>query len=326
MYPAKTELMELGDVFPKSIPESVESLLYNLEQLHERSSPLLLETIKIVYKAFMDDVDDVERKSLFLYVVQEVQVGSARPESIIPFIRYETNHQLVTRAIWAYLQNKRSSFEDPFSATCDILDLLGRKRVANRGAVFAGLVCFGDRRVCAVLRTVRHTLSLPEIRAFAHAATGPLHRSTIEFCTEWLVELVDTEQYDIAIQVASALSSMVINDSTLLVHDTRFNFGPYAFLHSTIFPDIAFDDLLVELEPLLDTLSESGLPALNRMIEIFKDPAGNSLEQLDMRKVSTRRLQSDRRVSDRRIVSITPRIERRGIQRRNGERRLENRR
>lgn len=326
MYPAKRDLTELGDIFPGKVPDSVETLLYNVAQLNSRSDPQLLATIKVIYKAFMAEVDDAQRKSLFLYLVQQVQSANERSDVILPFIQFETNHHLVTKAVWAYLQCRRSSFEDPFSAICDILELLARKRITNRGAVFAGLVCFGDRRVCAVLRTVRHTITIAEARAFAHAATGPLHRPTIEFCAEWLIDLVDAEQYEIAIQIASALSAMVINDSTLLVHDSAFNFGPYAFSHSTSFPDSNFDDLLDELSPILETLADSRLPALNRMIEIFKDPAGNSLEQLDLRKVTTRRLQNDRRVSDRRIVSLTPRIERRGNQRRNTERRLGERR
>lgn len=326
MYSGRIERLELDEIFSGAVPGSLGSLIYNLRHLTEASDPFLWQSIKIIYRAFAEDVDDDLRKSVFLYLVQEVEASELSAEVILTLVQFETNHLLVNKAVGAYLQHKRVPFEDPFAAARRILALLEERTVANPGAAFAGLVCFGDRRICAVLRSARDSITLEEARAFSRAAAGPLQRATIEFCVEWLIDLMRFNEYEIAIQVAYALSSMVINDSTLLVHDIHYNFGPYGFSHSKAFPEITFNELLEELAPLIDILAEGRLPALQRMIEILQDPTRQSLERLDQRKISTRRTRQDRRVSDRRIVNIKPRIDLRSGQRRGDQRRIEIRR
>lgn len=327
MYFAEPEIFELEDVIPGEVPRSVRSLFFNLKRLEEPEFGAEIEdTLGIVYQAFMSEVDDKERQRIFLFVVQKIECGELPSAAMLPFITYETNHHLVKKAVEAYLQTRRGTLDDPVLAVREILDLMVSDLLANRGAAFAGLVCFGDRGVCAVLRTIRGQLALSDVRAFSHAVAGPLHRSTIEFCVDWIVDVADEDRYDIAIQVATALASLVVNDSILKVHESRFNFGPNAFVSSRHYPDATLQDVLADLRPILDYLSRLEVPALNRMIDILHNPAAGRLDQLDSRKVSTRRKNPDRRVSDRRIVNITPRIERRQEERRGPERRITARR
>lgn len=319
---SESDRVNLDGVFSGTLPASLASLVYSLEQLDDDGPAPLQQAIRIIYKAFIQDVDSGLRYQVFCYVVQEVISGKLNPEAILAVMQSETSHLIVNKAVGAYLLYKRASFKEPFAATSTILRLLREKRMANDGAVFAGLVCFGDRRVCAIARTIRRDISLEEARAFSIAARGPLQRSTIDFCIEWLIQLMKQREHELAIQVAYALSSMVINDSTLLVHEVEYNFGPYGFSIARRAPAAPFEEVLGKLEPLVAILSQGKLPTLQRMIDILRDPARNTLDRLERRKASTRRVISSRRVSDRRIVNIQPHVERRQGQRRDRDRRM----
>ncbi len=303
--------------------ECIQTLIYNLRQLSSVNQPSLLATIEIVYRTFIEEVADRERHQIFLAVVEQVKSADMNPVVLEAFIRHESNHILSSAAVGAYLQMKLAPENNLFAAAEDVIAiLLEPKKPANRGAVYAGLVCFGDRRVCAIARTIRDTITAAEIRAFAVAVSSPLHRSSIEFCLSWLLDLVNRKKFELAIPVASALSSMMIKDSSQLVHDCVQNFGPYAFSSATVAPRQKYSEFLTELGPILDTISKAGQPALNQMIDIIREPGNSTLDQLERRKDSTRRIHMERRASDRRIVNLQPNRERRGLQRRGEQRRV----
>ncbi len=314
--------IDLEQLFVRTTPPSVNSLLYNLDKYSDNQSPSQLATIKILYDVFSSEVEYEQRTAIFQYVIQMIQESTTDPSVIQVFIRFETNPFLVRDAVTSYLQLKFAPWEDPFTATQDIISLLTSPGVVvNRGAAYAGLVCFGDRRVCSVARTIRHSMTASETRAFAAVVSAPLHRASIEFCLTWLNDLVIRKKFDLAIPVASTLSAMAIVDSGNAVHDHEYNFGPYGFSTSTVAPLIKYEDLLVEILPILDSIAQVNQPALNQMIDIIRDPKSSTMDQLERRKNSTRRNHMERRASDRRIVEIRPRSERRALQRRGDERR-----
>jgi hypothetical protein len=317
----------LENVFPNAIPDSVECFLFNTDQLTLQSPKLQFDSLKYIYEQLMADTSASKRHQVFQYILNNIESANIEAVALIPLIRFETDHTLTTRAVQAYLHNRRVSFNHPLGATEDIVGLLDAGRVSNHGAVFSAMVCFGDRRICTSLRPLRDSISPLEAKAFALAATSQLHKCTIEFCLTWLVDLVKREKFSVAIQVASAISSMVINDPTAKVQNLQYNFGPFGFSTANRYTAVSLDDALQEYQPIIETLSKAGIPSLDLMIEVFKDPGGSSLDQVERRKTSTvRRLVSDRRASDRRIVSLVPRIERRESGRREGARRTRSRR
>ena len=326
MNSERTEQEELTRVFRGNLPPSIESLLYMLDQLGSEPNPPLEESIRIIYRAFMLEVDEDLRDRFFDFIEQEVASRRLSAKAILAFVRTESNPPTVSRAVGAYLRHWKATFDEPFAAALVILNVLEAGEAKSPGAVFAGLVCFGDRRMSAIARSVREHMSMEDLRIFSLAVQGPLQRTTIEFCMEWLVQLMKRNRYELAMQVAYGLSSMVIKDPTRLIHDVRHNFGPFGFSGSNLGKPVPFAELLVEMGPLIEGFANGRLPALRRMMHILEDPATHELDALDQRKVSTRRTRSDRRVSDRRIVNIQPRHDRRAEQRRNGERRVEQRR
>ena len=317
---------ELLSVFNNEIPKSVSSLLSFHSELNDDLCSPQYQTLGIVYMAFVAEVSDAQRKIVFRTVLEKVEEAEFDTGLVLAFIRYEPNHQLVCAAVWTYLQHRRASLEDPFRAVSEIVSILTRQDVVNRGAAYAALIFFGDRRVCSIARSIRDSITPTEARALVTTVTSPLHRATIEFCLEWLVKLVGRNQFDVAIPVSFAISAMIVRDSTLLVCDKEYNFGPYGFSSFTDFPDIDLKDFRVELNPILKVLSEWNEPALNHMIEVIANPTATSLEELEQRRDTPRRQNANRRASDRRIVDIAPRINRRASQRRRDERRQEIRR
>lgn len=320
-------MMALEDIFSENIPTSVECLLFNINQLSLQSPKLQFDSLKYIYNEVAADTNKSQRYQLIQHVVDNIETANLAAAALIPLIRFEPEHTLTTFAVRSYLRNRRVSFDHPLGATEDLIGLLDSGRVSNHGAVLCALVGFGDQRICTALRPLRDSISPIEAKSFALASTAQLHKCTIEFCLTWLVDLVKQEKFSVAIQIASAVSSMVINDSSSMVQNLQYNFGPFGFLSANRVDTVPLNETMVEFQPILETLSKAGIPSLDLMIEIFRDPGGSSLDQVERRRTSTtRRETSDRRASDRRIVSLIPRIERRQTGRREGARRTMNRR
>ncbi len=316
----------LQDLFGSKIPVSVKSFVYNLAKLGAELNDPHLDTVEIIYSAVVRELNYRQRKLLFSFVVQEVEFQRLNAASLLVFSRFEPNHYIVCQSVWSYLLNRQAPLDNPMLATQELLAVMNEYQPLNRGAFFAGLVCFGDRKVCAAARMIRHSITGNESRDFSTAVTAPLQRATLDFCLGWLVELVNNNKHEVAMQVAYALSSIVIKDSDAVVYDRDQQFGPYAFKASTTLPETSWNDWLIEYSPILDTLGLVGKPVINQMLEIFEEPTSSTLEQLERRKESSRRKAAERRASDRRIVNISPILERRSENRRNDERRMQARR
>jgi len=320
------ESVALSDLFGSRVPVSASSLVFNLARLNGDIDDPLFGTIEIVYQALTRDLNNRQRKLFFNFIVQEVECQRLSATSLLTFVRFEADQHIVCQAVWSYLLNRRPPINRTMLATEELLNVIAEPVVANPGAVYAGLVCFGDRKVCAAARMIRHTISAADARDFAAAVTTPLHRATMDFCIYWLVDLLTNKQYDTAMQVAYALSGMVIKDTAHMIYDREQQFGPLAFKAAKLLPETSWNDWLIEYAPILDTLSMVRKPAIEQMLEIFANPDTSTMEQLERRKHSSRRKVSDRRASDRRIVNITPILERRSRDRRNNERRTLRRR
>ncbi len=318
--------VDLGRSFTTSLPPSLESLSYHFSTINRDTDSALFRTLRIVYQAFVSECTPDQRLVFLTHTIERVESVVQDPAALKVFIQFEPDQQIVCLAVWAYLQHRKARFDNPFVAAGEIAGIFVDGDPVNRGAVFAALVCFGDRRVCALARTIKGNITAADARSFALAVSTPLNRVTLEFCLTWLLELVRRKDFEIAIPVSSALSAMIVKDASLMIHHDQYNFGPYAFPSATNYPSVRLGEFLVELSPILDALAELDKPALNQMIAIFRNPGSVTLDQLERRKLSTRRRSTDRRASDRRIVDIVPHIERRSQQRRNEERRMMNRR
>ena len=294
--------IELRGVFPSRIPSSARCLEYNLNILKQDSSPLLFDTLNIVYRDFSQEVEVNLRKTFLEFVIQQIKTVNHDPIVLLVLVHFDPHPDVVRLAVWAYLKHRKSTLDDPFVATQDILSIMVNRNVVNRGAAFAGLVCFGDRRVCSAATAIRDSISVEQARDFSAAVSSPLHRATVEFCLTWLLDLTKRNKHDTLVHVASAFATMVVDNSSQCILDTEFNFGPYGFTSNQTLPEIRFSDLLIELQPTLDLLAAYEISALDKMITILKDPPYRTPGEHYRRKVSTRRVSEfQRRSSDRRL-------------------------
>jgi len=317
----------LEEVFRGEIPLAVECLLFNLRSLTLQSPKLQFDSIKYIYAQALTDTTLRQRQQLFQYILEHIEAARLEAVALIPLIRFETEHTITTPAVQAYLRNRKVSFAHPLGATEDLFGLLDAGRVSNHGAVISAMVCFGDRRICTALRPLRSSITPLEAKAFALATTSHLHECTIEFCLTWLVDLVKREKFSVAIQIATAVSSMVANDPNLKVQSLHYNFGPFGFSSANMNNIVSLQKALQEYRPIIETLSEARIPSLDLMITLFRDPTGSSHYQPERRReVATRRKYSDRRASNRRIVNLSPQFNRRRFIRREGTRRTMSRR
>ncbi len=309
--------MEVPHVFEENIPGVASCLEYNLHLLSHDASALLFDTLKFVYDVFRQEVDVKNRKVFLESVFQKIRTVELDPAALLIFIHDESDPDIVRIAVWAYLKHRRGSVGDPFIATQHILSILSKGNAVNCGAILAGLVCFGDRRVCSATRTVRDLITTEDARKFSEAVTGPLRQATAEFCLGWLVDLGSRKNDAIVTHVASALSSIVLSKSEARIKDTQFSFGPLGFTHSQNLQEVEYSDFISDLMPILDLLAERDIPALNEMIAILKDPLLKTINVLERREIPTRR-----KATDRRIVTIMQQLERRAEQRRSYSRRI----
>ncbi|MBV1878338.1 MAG: hypothetical protein KUG79_11900 [Pseudomonadales bacterium] len=313
--------IKLNQIFPNSPPSSATCLEYNLCLFNQNSDTLFFDTVKFVYQVFVDQVH-LDSRLLFLdLIIQDIKLGEKDASALLIFIHYDSSSNLVSTAVAAYLEYRPSTLEDPFVATEELISILVNRKILNRGAAFAGLVFFGDRRVCSAARTIRGSITAEEANNFASVTTHLIQRSSVEFCLSWLMDLVDSDQPDLCKPIANALSAMVANKPTLRVQDTHYNFGTYGFSSKQRLPEVKLSTFIKELNPVLEILSRSKITELEQMIKVFRDPFQRVI--LQQQRKTTRRKTPDRRASDRRVIDITPHLERRRAHRREGPRRLQ---
>ena len=311
---------------------SARCLEYNLGLLDQDSNPLLFDTIKLVYDVFCIEVDVSDRKDFLESIIQQINNTKCDPAALLIFMHSEPDPEMVMLSVWSYLKRRRSSVSDSLIAGQDIMSILEKLNVVNRGAAFAGLICFGDRRICSAARTISDSISLEETMDFSKAISNPmfaypLYRATLEFCFIWMAELATREKYDVLAHVASAISSLVNGESGRMIQDIQFNFGPYGFASEQTLPEISLDDLFSEFKPLVELLTMHNVPALNELIGTLQIPGYRKPENfVARRQVPTRRDTLERRFRERRQANVTPQIERRIEERRSAARRMAHRR
>lgn len=315
---AGQDLGEQNTVVISKIPSSARALVYNLVQLDGDAESLQWATVAIVYKALLAKLPDPQqRQDLLDELILQVEEAEVHPAMLLAFVRYDPHHRVVRPAVLAYLRYRRASFDEPFVATAELLGLLHDREVENRGAALAGLVLSGDRRVCAVARTIRDTFSAAEAKQLAEAVAAPVSPASIEFCLNWVLDAVAGQHTEIAEEVAEALEAMLLLASAEPIRDSLYQFGPYGFRNGATLPSVSYSEVRRELLGLLYASRTPDHPLVARLASVFANPA-----YAWARRVQFEAEQQERRIRhDRRVINLVPHIERRRHERRLDEER-----
>ncbi|MGK0335942.1 MAG: hypothetical protein ACJAYE_000117 [Candidatus Azotimanducaceae bacterium] len=263
-------------------------------------------------------------------VIGSVRDSEIEPEALLAFVENDTSAGLVTTAIQHYLMLGSTRINDPLQALADILPMLSDPIIDTKGQILAGLLSFGDRRVCAALRPYQDDFKIKTYEQLVSSIQGStLHRCTIDHLLLWLVDLVrEAKSKPVLKENVSNLTktviSMVSQARSKSVEDRLFNFGHFPFASYTESSINSYDDVIAEFEPIFDSLNQFNNPAVDKLVSFLCDPDQENSERRST--PAPRRAKSSRRSHDRRVVSIFPSIERREQNRRTIERRLESRR
>lgn len=323
------DLLDIREVFNLAIPDSVRCLIYNLRHLDANASSLQWKTIGTVYDAYLVDVQDYEeREAVFRHMLLEVEDVGQNPALLLAFVRFDANSRHVCAAARAYLQNCRTGTDNALSAVHHIHSLLldGGGLVVNRGAVLAGLVLFGDRRLCAVARSICDTLTSAEIRAFCDAMRNARDVSSIDFCLSWMTILVNRNDLRSAEELAGALEVMLAQAPSEPLREGYFNFGPYGFASVTSMREVTLAEMASDYAQILAPLTAAPSSKLARLGEMFRSGSAERADQLvdeaRGQEAPTLHWHERKGLADRRVIDIAPHLERRvaEAERRRGDR------
>ena len=172
-----------------------------------------------LYKSHLALTDVADREELYERVLADVVRGTSSSASLLAFVIFEPHMKLVPRAVGDFLANRNCTLDDEFEGVHQVIDVLANEHTVNKGAVLAGLVAVGDRRINAVARAARSLLTDDDIRSFSRFQINKLRSSSVEFCLDWLIELNQGHSKTAVSDLGCALMLMVFHDEQGFVED-----------------------------------------------------------------------------------------------------------
>ena len=190
---------------------------------------------------------------------------------LLPFVIFEPHRNLAAEAVAEYLKYRHCDVSDEFAGVHEIIGVLANDYTVNKGAVLARLIPFGGRRINAVARAARRLLKPVDIRDFARVQSNSIESSSVEFCLDWLVELVQDSGQRAINDLSCAIQPMAIHDQLGAVEDVTENnyvgLGPTQVLQFK-----PFESYFAETDPILGYLSsrEGFEEEIENIVEVWK--------------------------------------------------------
>lgn len=205
------------------------------------------------YSILLSTLSVRERESLYRDVLKRVISGALTTNSLLVFASFDPHRRLVCAAVRDYLANRNCDIGDEFAGVHELIEILADSGTANRGAILAGLVSIGDRRINAVARAARHLLSSYDVKNFAGVHLLEIRSSSVEFCLDWLIELNQSGSKEYVSNIACALMLMVVHDERGLIEDLS-EIEYVGFRKSKILQTKTFESYYSEIRPILNYL------------------------------------------------------------------------
>lgn len=179
-----------------------------------------------------------------LALVQRKQCGS---HAILAFAAFEAERTLAARAAIDVCMLMPDSQADATTGMAAIGRMLAEEGTVNRGAVFGGMLCAGDRRAHPWLLATRDGLRKEEVDEFSRVVTGLVSAAAFEFVLAW-AEQRDGGYED---QIFGALGAWMVNQKRAMQ-------APQVMTGSRLIPagtgSVQAERDLMEMVPLHDFL------------------------------------------------------------------------
>lgn len=225
---------------------------------------------RAMYNNFLSTLAVRDRESLYQDVLNEVLSGALDASSLLVFAGFDPHRKLVSAAVKDYLANRNPDIDDEYAGVHDLIEILAKSGTANRGAILAGLVSVGDRRINSIARASRHLLSSDDMKNFSVTHRLEIRSSAVEFCLDWLVELNQSECREYANDIACALKLMVVHDERGVIEDLS-EIEYVKFRKSKILQTKTFESYYSEIRPILNYLQKcDGFESIiGKVIEVW---------------------------------------------------------
>ena len=124
-------------------------------------------------------------------ILQKIQWATQTTDFVsasafLPFIGEEASRRIAGCAAADFAISPPAYADDPMGRLKGIIQMIEDGIPANVGGVFGGLLTLGDSRVCRLLRPLRDSLELDEVRQAIHSYTPYIHTARVEFYLDWL--------------------------------------------------------------------------------------------------------------------------------------------
>jgi prepilin signal peptidase PulO-like enzyme (type II secretory pathway) len=159
------------------------------------------------------------RRDLTLKVAGSVELGQTGPMALFPFIMEDPASGVVSTATLEYAQLVPLERGDLLTGPREVLrhaQLVPEQE--RRGAMLAGLLMLGDRRVVDLLRESWRRLSPEGRRPLTDATSSCAYAAVVDFYLEWLEGRPD--EGDVG-SIAGALARIALNSTPSLVLDVE---------------------------------------------------------------------------------------------------------
>ncbi len=252
-FPVRSASSALDAPVSPELREKPTTLYHKISRFEVAKEDLAVGQTALLYREYLGNTDVPDRENLYLEVLNDVVQGVSSSASLLPFIVYEPNRKLVSKAVGDFLSHRNCNLDDEFAGVHEVVEILVGSHAANKGAILAGLVAVGDRRINAVARAARHLLTPEDIRSFSRYHINRIRSSSVEFCLDWLIELNQGTDRLVVADIGCALMLMVFHDELGFVEDlSEINY--VGFKNTKVLQTKTFENYYSEIMPILKYL------------------------------------------------------------------------
>jgi hypothetical protein len=156
----------------------------------------LLSAKRAYEETFLDAPSEwrMEIYSHFINIIE--QMGGERAGALTLFMLLDPDSTIVSRATIDYVSFATLVDADPMSRPRDVVTMVEKGFATNPAAVFGGLLCLGDPRVCRMIRPLMDRFDPAQARVILHCSSGLLYKCVVDFYLDWLETLVNRRDFD----------------------------------------------------------------------------------------------------------------------------------
>jgi hypothetical protein len=148
--------------------------------------------LSLIYQQVLDRGMPIEiRREIYQQTAaaQQREPAVVSCNAYLPFIFCETAEGIVGSATIDYISLAELIDGDPMTRVKEVIGLIERESIQNRGAAFGALLFTGDSRATRLLVPLRDRLTLDEVATAMRASTGAMSVASVEFLLGWLESL-----------------------------------------------------------------------------------------------------------------------------------------